>query len=333
MRNMLVLAGTLVAAAALAAPLGGCDGGGSAGGSGGGGGGGSDGGGGAGGALLTVADACKSLSSAVCAHLDTCSPFLIAITYGDKATCEERVLARCDDPTELASSNVTAAELAACAGAYEARTCAELLAGSPAECRVPGDKDNGATCATAAECKSTNCQADAEGSCGKCAPLLAEGDSCAAEGAACALGLYCNPTTTKCDLPAETGEACSAEKFCAAGLSCNAGKCGATLGEGADCSSGEVCSFGEGLLCLALTGTCTKVQVAKVGEDCGYDMATGAVSTCAADARCDDVTDKCVARPKGGEACTVDADTGNGDCATGWDCIGGTCSEGFPQCD
>lgn len=333
MRNGIVLACALVGLSLLGLPLAGCDGGdGGEGGAGGDGGGGGAGGGTGGGPGVTVDEACASLAAALCAHIDGCSSFLMQVTYGDKATCESRVAARCPAPTELDGSNLAAADIAACAAAYEARTCAELYDAAPSECRVPGDRDAGATCASAAECKSNLCQAGAEGECGACGTQVAEGGSCAAADAVCETGLYCNGTTSKCDKPAGMGEACAPEKLCKAGLSCNGGTCGALLGDGADCSNGEVCDFAQGLLCFALDGTCKKLNVAKVGEACGYDMDTGELTTCEADARCD-ATDKCVARPKEGEACTVDADTGEGDCASGYDCIGGVCASGLPQCN
>jgi hypothetical protein len=326
MQRLVLFLSAAGAALALGLPLTGCDGGGD-------GDGGSGGDGGAGGSGPTVAEACAGLSSAVCGQIETCSPFLLGVTYGDRVTCEARVGARCDDPTELMASNLTAADIAACAGAYEARTCADLFSAAPAECRVPGDKDDGATCATAAECKGNLCETGSEGACGVCATPLAEGAACAPATDTCAPGLYCNAALGICDKPAQSGEACDPENLCAAGLSCNSGECGPTLGIGADCANGEVCDFAAGLICFALDSTCRKVGIAKLGEFCGFDNDTGEVFTCEADSRCDSVTEKCVARPKEGEACTIDPDSGEGDCAAGFVCIGGTCAAELPQCE
>ena len=57
-----------------------------------------------------------------------------------------------------------------------------------------------------------------------------------------------------------------------------------------------------------------------------YDMDTGAITTCDAESRCGE-QETCVARPKDGEACTIDPDSGAGDCVTGFDCIGGKCTQ------
>lgn len=326
MRNAIILASALGAAALLGLPLAGCDGGGD-----GTGGGGGSGGGGAGGGA-DVGGACKSLAAALCGQIDTCSPFLMQVTYGDRTTCEARVAARCDDPVGVEGSNVTAADIAACAAAYEARTCDQLFEPAPGECRVPGDEDDGATCSVAAECKGSLCKKDTEGTCGTCATPLAEGAACAPDTDVCDVGLYCDATSMKCAKPAASGEACPTGKPCAPGLSCSSGTCGPLLGEGQDCSGGETCNFAEGLICFPLDDTCTKVVVKKAGEQCGFDMATGEVSICEADSLCGD-TDTCVARPLEGEACAIDPDSGEGDCASGFDCIGGECAAGAPQCD
>lgn len=330
MRNIFLWASTLGVVISLGVPLAGCDGGDGTGGSGGSGA--SGGQGGAGGGGPSVETACARLAAALCGQIDTCSPFLMSVTYGDRATCESRVAARCDDPPALDSANIGGTEIDACAVIYEGRTCDQLFDPAPSECRVPGDKDDGATCATAAECKSNVCDASGEGSCGTCATPLAEGAACGSNTVQCDFGLYCNDNTGKCDKPAGNGEACTVEKFCAAGLSCNSGICGAPLGEGADCANGEVCDFANGLICLVLSSTCAKLGVSKLGEACGLNMDTGEVTTCEADARCDSATDTCIARPKEGESCTIDPDTGNSDCASGFDCIGGQCQAGLPTC-
>jgi hypothetical protein len=323
MRNLIFLASAFGAAALLGSSLTGCDGGGD----------GAGGSGGEGGGGPTVDDACKSLAAAVCGQISSCSSFLIELTYGDQATCETRIAARCDDPTKLEASNVTAADIAACAAVYEGRTCADLFDPGPDECRVPGDKDDGAPCATAAECKGNVCEAEAEGSCGTCATPLAQGTTCGADTTVCDAGLYCNPSSGVCEKPAALDEACGDQKVCEGGLSCNSGKCGPLLGAGADCSAGGTCDFAEGLICFALDNTCTKVNLAKVDELCGLDPDTGDLYVCEADAKCDAGSETCVPRPLEGEACTVDPETGNGDCMSGFDCVAGKCASSLPQCN
>lgn len=310
----------------------GCDDGGS-GGSGGtgasGGSGGSGASGGSGGAP-NIDDACASFAAALCEHVETCAPFVFGVTYGDQATCQERLGVRCKEPTTLDGANIVAADIEACTDAYAARSCEDVFAGPPAICRVAGDKANGATCSAAAQCLGSLCERPAEGECGECATILNEGDPCAAAPERCDDGLFCNASDV-CEAYAASGAACSAEKPCKAGLSCDAGTCGALEPEGADCSLGQVCDITVGGFC-SLDGNCHTFLVAALGQACGFDQGTGDFTLCEADAFCAE-TEVCTARPKEGQACTVDPETGNGDCITGLDCVGGKCQAALPVCN
>lgn len=323
MRNALILASVIGAFAFSALPLAGCGDDGS-----GGAGGGTGGTGGTGGAEPTVEEACAAVAVATCAQIDTCAPFLMQVTYGAKGTCEERTTERCTSLPELEGSKLTVADLQACAAAYEARTCAEVLDPAPAGCRFPGEKADGEACVAGSQCTGLLCLVDVEGTCGECATPLADGDPCDPAKSLCGEGLFCASGAQVCTKLAQLDQPCTDQKVCRPGLSCNEGKCGAQLPEGAACGSGEICDLVTGVICFL--DTCTQVDVVAVGKACGFDQDTGQITTCDADLKCEQ--EACVARPKEGEACTVNADTGNGDCISGFDCVAGKCSAAYPTC-
>jgi hypothetical protein len=323
MQKTLLFASLLGALTLGLVPLSGCDGG-------------TSGTAGSSGSGPTVEEACKDFAAAVCGQADRCSPVLLELAYGDQSTCEARLTPRCLAAPELDGSNVTADDIAACADAYEAQSCEEALAAAPSACRVAGQKADGETCAVATECKGNICDAAAEGECGKCKSPLAEGSACDAATDYCDVGFYCG-STNKCESFAKKGEACTDMKFCAGGLSCNAGKCGDLLPEGSDCSNGEICDGNTGVGCNPMSGKCIKVNIAKIGEACGFDLAAGSATYCEADATCNlaamMTTGTCGALPKGGESCSVSSTTGNGNCISGYDCVNGKCTTDNATCN
>jgi hypothetical protein len=334
MRNVLVFVAALGALSLGGLSLTGCDDGGSggAGASGGtGGAGGSGGEGGSGGGAPTLEGACASLAKALCSHIETCAPFVFKATYGDPTTCQQRSVARCVDAPSIDGSNVTPASVQACGEAYAARTCDDIFAGVPAVCRVPGDRADGAPCAAPGQCAGLLCETPAEGQCGTCATQLHDGDGCNPAADRCETGLFCDDTSSTCRKYSALNEPCSAEAPCKAGLSCNNAVCGAALQDGADCSQGKACDIKVGAFC-SLDSTCHTFQLAKLGQACGFDQATYDITLCEADAKCSEAK-VCVARPKAGEACVVDPDSGDGNCIAGLDCVGGTCQAAFPVCN
>src|SRR5262249_39113669 len=152
-----------------------------------------------------------------------------------------------------------------------------------------------------------------EGACGKCATILTDGAPCDPVKSYCDIGLYCDAASKKCAPMAKDGQACSAAVPCAGILGCISGTCGARRAEGAACSVGE-CHVAVGLYCNDTTKKCEKLGVAKLSEACGVDVMTGAITVCEPGTRCDDISaGKCVARPKEGDSCAVDASTHTSD--------------------
>ncbi len=282
---------------------------------------------------VTAESACASLAKAICGRSDTCSPFTAEFAYGDVATCEARVTPRCLETPDLAGATVTPEEIQACADAYSDQTCSQAFAGvSPEDCRLPGEKADGATCAVGVQCKGGACRTSGEGQCGACATPLAAGATCDVAEDVCDAGLFCS-SAKKCESPAEKGQACTSEMPCEGGLSCNGGICGSPLPEGGDCGAGQTCDLAAGLFCNSVSKKCTPIGIAKLGEACGFDQATGGIVLCEADVECDFAASTCIAKLKEGDACTIDADSGTSHCATGFQCVSGKCSTGYPTCN
>ncbi len=283
---------------------------------------------------VTLDAACKSLTAAICGRIDTCYPFLLELGYGDVATCEARVAPQCLATPDLAGAKVGPAEIQACAGSYASQTCADWLGGVvPDGCDIAGDKADGATCAAGSQCKSGTCKNGPEGTCGACITPLAAGAACDAATDVCEAGLFCD-TSSKCAAKAASGAPCAPpDKPCESDLSCNNDVCGPPLAEGANCAGGQTCDFGVGLFCSPLTDKCEKVVLVDLGAKCGFDQASGEIRACKADLECDGQQSVCIAKLKEGDACTIDPESGASRCASGFQCIAGKCSTGFPACN
>jgi hypothetical protein len=316
MRSTWILALSISALSAGVLSVAGCDGGG-------------DGEGGNGGGGPTAEAACESLTSALCGQLDTCAPFLLQLSYGDKSTCIQRITPACLITVDLSGSTITPAAIQTCADTYENASCDQIYKGQPKECQLAGEKADGEACESAVQCKGFVCNVTADGECGTCDTLLTEGATCDPQKDLCSDGLYCGPASSKCETFAAKDQPCTEQKRCESGLSCNAGKCGALQPVGADCSNGETCDIAVGAYC-GTGGTCKTLLVAKLGEQCGLvgDDLVG----CEPDTLCAVADNTCVARPKEGEACAVD-DNGNGNCMTGFRCVNGKCSSAALECN
>jgi hypothetical protein len=280
---------------------------------------------------ITVDVACDSLAASLCGRIDSCAPFIFENGYGDAATCEERVKARCVVTPELSGVTFSPDAIKECGDAYDDLSCEEVITNqSPDACRPEGEKPDGSNCAAGPECDGGYCLTNGEGQCGTCATPLPEGATCDVMTQVCVAGTYCS-AASKCEKPGAKGDACSATQPCG-GLSCNNGTCGDFLPVGADCSGGATCDFTEGLYCNAISSTCAQLGVAKLGEKCGVDLTTDALTVCEADVECDFMAEQCVARLKDGDSCTIDTQSGTSHCAVGLQCVEGKCGAGYPSC-
>lgn len=283
-------------------------------------------------AAPTIESACKDFAAAICGQYSRCSPFLLEVAFGDQSTCEERLMPRCLEAPDVDGSAVTAGNVAECADAYEAQSCEESFGASPVICNVPGEKADGETCATGAECKGNICDGPSS-ECGKCTSALAAGEACDGATDYCDAGLFCG-ASSKCESYAKKGEACTDTKPCDGGLSCDGGKCAAPAGIGDDCTNVS-CDLNAGGFCSQKTNKCIKIGIAKLGASCGYDTAADTIALCEADTRCElapmMATGTCTALSKGGEACSIDAN-GTANCISGYDCINSKCTTDYPTC-
>lgn len=285
----------------------------------------------------TVESACNNLDASLCSVAQKCQPFYANLAFGDAQTCESRLKDKCLGTLDAAGSLATADDIESCANAYSELSCSDLAAGvQPKSCDVRGEKADGESCATGAQCKSGHCQSNGEGQCGACVTPVSEGGSCAAANKPCVSGTYCDGDD-KCAAFGVKGAACGGGVFCLSTLWCNAGKCDDKLAtEGAACTDISQCDVNAGFVCSPLTMKCITIGVAKVGAACGVDVKAGTYTACELDTYCDaDQTGAgtCKAKIAVGNSCTIDPDKGASDCVTGAQCIAGKCSTEFPVCN
>jgi len=238
---------------------------------------------------VTVAQACNDFATAVCGRLQACAPFSIQTIYGDQATCVQRTALGCSPSLGASGSQITAAQMDACAQALGAETCDQALDNAqPAACNVPGTLASGAACGSDAQCQSGHCKLSMPGTvCGTCAPRAAAGGSCGADGD-CAAGLVCAPSSSgkggTCATPAEAGASCSATQPCVRTLACIGGKCQTPVGPNGACSAATDCDLAQGLYCDPQSKTCKQTQTATAGQPCLF--VNGTLTACTASASC-----------------------------------------------
>lgn len=285
--------------------------------------------------------ACDDFSSAVCAKLDACLPLLLAIQFGDVATCSARDALACANYFDLPGVSATPAEFSACAAAYAAVSCDDLLNGKiPAACEAiqHGTTAEGQPCAENLECASASChKAEVGDSCGVCAHVGAVGDACDPDlGGDCAGSAYCAPTAKKCAaLTAGKGDACNDDVHCLSPYYCaSSGVCAEHVGEGQPCDPMQNdCDAFTGLFCSS-ANLCKKIKLAGPGEACGFDAASGDITGCKAQGNCNtDMTGKgvCAAPTADGAACTADPMEPD-PCTAPARCVGDVCSLATPTC-
>lgn len=294
--------------------------------------------GGAGGGASTPEAACEDYGTVVCSKLDTCAPFLIALGYGDAATCADRAGLSCASVLKLPAITATADDYSACASAYGQLSCDDLFGGSaPAACQsTHGNVADGVACATDAECKSGQCGSMTASGCGVCAHEGALGDSCDPAIGNCGSGTFCSSTTSTCEASnVAKGGMCGASAQCKSTLECINGVCAAPLAEGAPCDPMNAhCDFLQGLECSSASNVCTKVKLAGPGETCGFDSMSSTLIFCKKGGNCvtdGNATGICATPIADGAACTVDPMKGD-PCLAPARCRNSVCALDLPTC-
>jgi hypothetical protein len=236
-------------------------------------------------AAPTVAEACGQFAATLCSRLEGCAPYALQIFYGDRTTCEARVVLGCMRDLEVPDTNQTTTDMAACARDANNSSCADLLANVfPASCQIkPGKRLNGEGCGSSWQCMSTHCE-KSTGDCGVCAPRAAAAGACTVDGG-CMQGLVC--AAQKCVAPAAMGAPCSAMAPCRANLYCSAisNTCATPLALGAPCGGDAAgCDFRQGVACNQFAAManqkCETVGGAKGGQACG--IVNGTLTNCVA---------------------------------------------------
>lgn len=212
-------------------------------------------------------EACATYTSAFCAQLSSCAPFVLRVAYGDEGTCAARLTLACTPAFGATGTQATPSQMERCAAAVRAENCDEFLDNpQPSVCAVPGTAPAGARCGADAQCASTYCKGAAGTVCGTCMVRAAAGEACVVDGD-CAATLVCNGGT--CVGPGQLGAACSLTQPCLRTLTCMGGKCGTPVALNGTCSALTDCDGSHGLYCNTNTKTCQQTQIATEGQRCG----------------------------------------------------------------
>lgn len=228
------------------------------------------------GPTVSVEEACRAYSKAICAKQDACSPFRSQLigTESPPGACELQQNLQCINASRAKGTSFNAADTYACARAD--LTCAAIFDGVlPAECMPkPGTLGVGQPCGTHAQCASAFCAVDKTNAiCGVCAEPPALGAACVRN--ACPSGMGC--VAGKCKKPAYEGSACGDTTFCGAGFSCFKGTCVPALEViGAACRADESaapnCNGYKGIFCV--NDKCEKATLPEgmtVNAKCGFE--------------------------------------------------------------
>jgi hypothetical protein len=221
------------------------------------------------GAKSASTEGCQPYASALCAKLDSCAHFGLAVQYGDVATCTTRVAKACALGVNAPGTGVTTANLEACASALGGVSCDDLLTNKPpAACRTPaGTIAEAAPCAEDAQCQSRHCNGSG-GECGICTKKGDAGDVCATNKDCDDIGLVCANAT--CVVPGVAGAACDVTHPCIATLVCKSGTCTKPTAAGAPCDPPPArdCDGIAGFYCDSGSKLCVQDGVASAGQSC-----------------------------------------------------------------
>jgi hypothetical protein len=269
-----------------------------------------------------TASDCDSATKALCQKFDSCSHFLLQVTWGDLQTCAERGKLDCEAEAASPGAGMTQDQAGKCANAATALSCDQLFGGADiAACDVAGTRDDGQPCGYDSQCKSGSCKGTS-GLCGVCTPRSAAGGSCNGDGD-CETGLNC--ANQICVAPVADGGSCTSSGQCKGISSCHNGICAAPLGAGQDCNATSDCDLLHGLVCGPGTKKCAAATLAQPGETCG--QVNGTLIACAGGGQCagsaGSTSGTCAAGLADGASCS---DTSGPSCLNPAECINGSCT-------
>ncbi len=278
------------------------------------------------------AQACAELATAYCTKIQSCAPVFVEVSFGDVGGCVARASQSCVNALGAKGTSASPATHSACAKAFGAAACDDLLDGKPpAACVIaPGTLADAAACGEDAQCHSAFCGKPAGSYCGTCARPPAVGDSCI--GGRCGLSLACG-ANGKCVAPGAIGATCDPNTPCLTTLSCGNGKCAAALAPGATCDPQQKttagCQATAGYYCNAVTTKCTLVTVGTTNQQCG--IARNTLTLCSSAGYCRGATSTttgvCIGAAADGAACN---DTMGPSCMAGAHCVNAACKPDDP---
>ncbi|MFO0592144.1 MAG: hypothetical protein U0441_31665 [Polyangiaceae bacterium] len=275
------------------------------------------------GCTVTMEGAAKSYNAALCEKEFQCYPFSALQGFGDRATCESVSGPWIQAMFALPDIDFDENQVQGCANAIRSMTCDEYRGRKmPLVCQLVGTRADQTECTLGVQCQSGYCDHNGY-SCGVCVPLKVPGADCTDPSVPCENGTHCGVGHKCVVVPQNEGDACS--YLCGGDLACNYGKCVAMLGEGAACGSDSVCNYYDDLACFPYLNRCVRVRFVNLGAPCS-EMFTQCIGT----TYCESTEDRCVARPKVGEACSPSEVPCVGDI----DCVDGKCVAPVPAtCD
>jgi hypothetical protein len=238
--------------------------------------------------LLTCGDpsleeACDKLANALCQKWDSCSNAFLKVTYGDMATCVDRVKLSCEPALDAPGTAVTTSQISDCASALAARSCEETFGPAPPDSCRPraGSLADGVACADDAQCQSTYCKKQGK-TCGVCAKRVAAGEACTTDDD-CEWELACGGQV--CVKYVNVGESCDKDHPCRPPAECNSGgTCAKPGGAGESCDpKDQDCDLYQGLYCDA-SKTCKQLGISDKGGSCG--LVDGTFTACSRSGKC-----------------------------------------------
>ena len=247
--------------------------------------------------------ACTALADAYCAKLQSCSPFVTSVAYGDVAMCKQRWILNCTPTFAVTGTSATPARTSGCAQSIAALSCTTFLSGDlGTACAIAaGTVALGGPCGDDAQCASTFCARAPAAVCGTCQPATMAGDPCVQSSCSISTNTACPAGKTTCVKPV-------------------AGKVGDS------CVGHEQCDVGHQVGCNPTNGKCIALALASAGGTCGADsIFPSSVAVCPAAGTCSaSLAGRCSAAGMDGASCST-SDTGT-HCMAPARCVSGKCT-------
>jgi hypothetical protein len=249
---------------------------------------------------------CAMFANTLCAKLESCSPFVLAVLYGEIATCRDRATLGCLPAFDAPGTSATPAKTAACERAMAGLACPSFLAGDfGSACKVdPGTVAVDGVCTDDGQCATTFCARAPDAACGVCQPPTTAGAPCLRS--SCSAGTVCPAGQSTCITPVagNVNDSCTAQ---------------------------EQCDLAHAVGCNTSSGKCLSLTLASARGSCGANsIFPTSYAVCPASGTCSAALGgTCSVAAKDGESCST-ADTGT-HCMLPARCVGGTCALSDPK--